>query len=335
MGRDSAAAKQAAKAEAIARRKAQVERGEPSAKTEARTRGWRDTEGTLVKELAARWRGQPVSQVKRAEIHEMLDAILDRGAPPRANRLFGQLIGEWAISHGTADRSRTLSKARRDRILSDEELQLAWNAFNSVGWPFGPIGKLLLLTGARRDEIGSARWSEIDFVSKTWTIAKERSKKGVAREIPLSDAAMRIIEELPRAGGRDDFVFARSGGAAVSDFSRAKAEIDKTVLETMKRQAEARGRDPALVTAPALWTFHHLRRTVAWNLQKLGVKLEVAEAVLDDAFSGPAWIAGLYPTREYAAEKRIALAVWANRLDAIVTGSAAPYIIAPAEAKLQ
>jgi hypothetical protein len=58
-------------------------------------------------------------------------------------------------------------------------------------------------------------------------------------------------------------------------------------------------------------------------------------AVLDDALSGPAWVAGLYRTREYAAEKRIALAVCANRLDAIVTGSAAPYIIAPAEAKLQ
>ena len=74
-----------------------------------------------------------------------------------------------------------------------------WKAFDRIGWPFGPIGKLLLLTGARRDEIALGRWSEIDFGSNTWMIPKERSKNGVGREIPLSYSAMRIIEALPGA----------------------------------------------------------------------------------------------------------------------------------------
>ena len=52
---------------------------------------------------------------------------------------------------------------------------------------------LLLLTGARRDEIAEARWNEIDLTAKTLTIAKERSKNGVAHEIPLSDTAIDIL----------------------------------------------------------------------------------------------------------------------------------------------
>ena len=68
----------------------------------------------------------------------------------------------------------------RDRVLCDSELRLAWHAFERIGWPFGRIAKLLLLTGARLNEIAGARWSEIDLEAKTWTIAKERSKNGVA-----------------------------------------------------------------------------------------------------------------------------------------------------------
>ena len=59
-------------------------------------------------------------------------------------------------------------------------------AFESVGEPFGPMGKLLILTGPRLREIAEATWAEVDLASKTLTVAKERSKNRVAHEIPLS-----------------------------------------------------------------------------------------------------------------------------------------------------
>ena len=81
-----------------------------------------------------------------------------------------------------------------------------------VGWPFGPIAQLLLLTGARRDEIASGRWGEIDLEAEIWTIAKERSKNGVAHEIPLSDAAIAILKSLPQIGDRKDaLIFSTTG----------------------------------------------------------------------------------------------------------------------------
>jgi hypothetical protein len=64
-----------------------------------------------------------------------------------------------------------------------------------------------------------------------------------------------------------------------------------------------------------------LRRTVATNLQKLGVRLEVTEAVLNHVSGSRAGIVGVYQRHEYAAEKRAALDAWARRLDAIVTGA--------------
>ena len=95
----------------------------------------------------------------------------------------------------------------------------------------------------------------------------------------------------------------------------------------MREQAEARGDDPADVTMPEHWTFHDLRRTVATNMQKLGVKLEVTEAVLNHVSGSRAGIVGVYQRHEYAAEKRQALDAWARRLDAIVSGAAGSNVV--------
>lgn len=73
--------------------------------------------------------------------------------------------------------------------------------------------------------------------------------------------------------------------------------------------------------------FHDLRRTVATNLQRLGVKLEVTEAVLNHVSGSRAGIIGVYQRHEYADEKRAALDAWARRLDAIVTGAPAANVI--------
>jgi hypothetical protein len=91
--------------------------------------------------------------------------------------------------------------------------------------------------------------------------------------------------------------------------------------------AAERGEDPAEVEAPKRWVLHDLRRTVATNLQKLGVRLEVTEAVLNHTSGSRAGIVGVYQRHEYAEEKRAALDSWARRLEAIVTGAAAANVI--------
>jgi integrase len=142
----------------------------------------------------------------------------------------------------------------------------------------GPIGKLLLLTGARRSEIAEASWREIDLAAKTLTLPGSRTKNDKPHVIPLSDAAVDTIQALPRIEGKSGLVFSTTGATSVSGFSRSRETIDRFILDALRREAAARGDDPEAVVAPAPRTLHDLRRTVATNLQKLGVRLEVTEA---------------------------------------------------------
>ena len=216
-GKDPARAKAAARAAARAETD-KVERVvelfvERYAKPQ--TRDWRETERMLVKEIAGRWKGKRLSEITRAQVNQMLDVIVDRGTPIRANRVFAQFrkMCKWAIGRGIIERSPCEDVAapspenKRERVLDDLEIKLVWEAATALDWPFGPIVKLLLLTGARRDEVAGMRWSELDLNARTWTIPSARSKNNRAHGIPLSDAAMAILESLPRIGDRVDFVF--------------------------------------------------------------------------------------------------------------------------------
>jgi integrase len=295
----------------------------------------------LDKEVVGRWRGRRLSQITRAHVHEMLDEIIDRGAPIHANRVFAQLrkMSRWAVSRGIVDRSpcegmtAPSPEVRRERVLSEDEIRLVWQAFESIGWPFGPIGKLLLLTSGRRDEVASMEWRELDMEACTWTLPAARAKNKRQHEIPLSDAAVEIVKTLPRLEGKAGLVFSTTGKTAVSGFSRAKSAIDATILEALKESAEAAGSAVEEVKPPPRWTFHDLRRTVATNLQALGVRLEVTEAVLNHVSGSRAGIVGVYQRHEYATEKRQALDAWARRLDGIVNGAAKSNVVDLAKAR--
>jgi integrase len=297
-----------------------------------KTRDWRETERMLVKEVAGRWRGKRLSEITRAQVNAALDEIVDRGAPIRANRVFAQLrkMCKWAIGRGIIERSPCdgvtppSPENKRERVLADVEIKRVWQAAEALDWPFGPIVKLLLLTGARRDEVAGMRWSEISLKERSWTIPKDRSKNDRAHMIPLSDAAMAILQSLPHIGDRVDFVFSTTGRTAVSGFSRMKSTIDGLIAERLREEADDRG---DVANAMSDWILHDLRRTLATNLQKLGVRLEVTEAVLNHVSGIRAGVVSVYQRHDWATEKRQALDVWARRLDAIVSGAAASNVV--------
>jgi hypothetical protein len=123
------------------------------------------------------------------------------------------------------------------------------------------------------------------------------------------------------------FVFTTNGRTAVSGFSKAKVAIDSAILKSLKADATECGGDPEAATAPPNWTLHDLRRTVATNLQKLGVRLEVTETVLNHVGGSRAGIVGIYQRHDWAQEKRQALEAWARRLETIIRGEEASNVI--------
>jgi integrase len=148
-----------------------------------------------------------------------------------------------------ADMPRPAAVPKRDRVLSDDELVAVWNAAGQIGSPFGDAIHLLILTGARREEIGQLQWSEID--GNEIKLSGTRTKNGKPHNIPLSKWALAIID----AGKPiSPFVFSFNGTKPIRAWSHAKTRLDE------------------LVKIPP-WRLHDLRRTTATGLQKLKTPL--------------------------------------------------------------
>ena len=306
-GDDPGATKQAAKAEASADRDFVERVAEQFVEryAKAKQRSWEETKRILDREVVKPWRGRRLSAISRADVHELLDAVVDRGTPVMANRVLAALrkMCGWAVERGLivaspCDKVKAPSAENsRDRVLSDAELRLLWTATVKVGWPFGPLVRLLLLTAQRRDEVGRMRWSEVDLGAATWTLPRERVKNNQAHAVPLSEPTLAILRDLPRIDSGEDFVFTVSGRTPVSGFGKAKLRIDAAI-------AAANG-------APLpRWVLHDLRRTAATGMARQAVALPVIERVLNHVSGSFGGIVGVYQRHGFEDEKRAALNAW-------------------------
>ncbi|MGY4174957.1 integrase [Bradyrhizobium sp. USDA 4518] len=99
----------------------------------------------------------------------------------------------------------------RRRVLSDDELRTGWQAAEKEPYPYGPLIRMLILTGQRQSEVGQASWSEFDLLKREWLIPKERMKMGEAHLVPLTQTVVDLLASLPRftAG---DFLFSTNFG---------------------------------------------------------------------------------------------------------------------------
>jgi integrase len=239
----------------------------------------------------------PGASVGKADIHGVLDAITDRGSPIAANRTLAVVkkLFRWALSRGYVDRDpctgivKPGDETRRDRVLSDDELARVWRAADGMAYPFGPAVQLLILTGARRDEVGAMRWTEVDLAGKVWMLPSTRTKNGVEHVIPLSDAALRESRRIRIHNDRSD---------------------------SSIRLVEGEG-DVGVTSGVPDWRLHDLRRTVATGLAGLGVSMPVVEKILNHVSGSFGGVAGVYQRFAFADEKREALDKWAEHIKAL------------------
>lgn len=75
-----------------------------------------------------------------------------------------------------------------------------------------------ILTACRSGEVRGAQWAEFDTAGKLWTIPAERMKAKREHQVPLSDAALALLESMPKDSD-DDVVFAGTKGQPLSDMS--------------------------------------------------------------------------------------------------------------------
>lgn len=328
---DPTAAKRAARREPKDKDTIEAVVAEWLKRDQARNRSKAEVERLMNRDVLSKWRGRRIDTISRRDVVELIDRIADRGAETLARRLHAHLhrMFRWCVARGILETNpmRDLPKpgkeVKRDRVLSDDELKWIWCAAGENGWPFGPAVKLLILTGARRDEIGGLRWSEIDEERSQVRLAGSRTKNNEAHIIPLSDLALRTINELPRISddtGRSVFVFTTTGSTPVSGWSKAKRLLDVKIEELRQKNSSKIGIDPSSVKPLPAWRFHDLRRTVATGLQRLGFRLEVIEAVLGHVSGSRAGIVGVYQRHGFDDEKQMALDAWTREVETLSVG---------------
>src|SRR4051794_35249228 len=155
---------------------------------------------------------------------------------------------------------------------------------------------------------------EINRGKAVWNLPPARTKNGLPHDVPLSDAALAIIDAIPERAGRDLLFGDRDG--PFQGWSKAKAALDARVIAAREEKAgKGKGK-----LAP--WRLHDIRRTVATRMAELGVLPHAVEAVLNHISGHKAGVAGIYNRAIYSAEKRQALDRWAEHVTALVEGRA-------------
>jgi integrase len=264
------------------------------------------------------WEKEPLFDIRRIDVNNLLDRIKNRHGRNQADavlRTISSVMSWYAIKDdrynspivkGMDRDRRTLPERSRSRILDDHEIRALWEATSDMG-VFGSLVKMLLLTGQRLRKVAHMQWQHVE--DDCWTIETEPREKGNAGRLVLPALAMEVLTQLPRMIG-NPFVFpASSGNGPFNSFSQRKRELDER-----------------LDTSIPGWVLHDLRRSSRSLMSRAGVPSDIAERVLGHKLQG---VEGVYDRYAYINEKADALARVARLIESIVRPSDKVVLLRP------
>jgi integrase len=272
-------------------------------------------------EFISRWGERPIADITQHDVVAVIDAAVERGAPYQAHNLFGHIRtlfgwvigrGVYGLEHSPCDRLKPKNligtREPRQRVLTDDELRAFWRATARMGYPFGPMFRMLLLTGQRKSEVSDARWREFDLDAALWTVPPERFKSNATHLVPLTEPVLALLRELPRFQRGDHLFSTTFGVKPVDGFSKTKERLDRLMLDELRAV-----HGEAAVLPP--FVLHDLRRSTRTRLSALRVPDTVAEMIIGHGRKG---IQRVYDQHKFVDEMREALALWTSRLRDIV-----------------
>ncbi|AZO19422.1 hypothetical protein EJ070_00705 [Mesorhizobium sp. M1E.F.Ca.ET.045.02.1.1] len=278
-------------------------------------------EASLNRYLVPALGSRSIHHVTDTDIANITNKIVAGGHPQAANTAFWYMR---AFSTGVANRRNGSSRfpreelenpapiVKRKRVVNDAELAAIWTGCEpepgDIGYSFGSIVKLLMLTGQRRTEVAAMRWSELNLEAGTWELSGDRTKNEEPTLIPLSTLAVSVPQSVPKTN--DTFVFpARGNGKShFSGYAKGKKALDGKVN----------------IDGVALenWTLHDLRRTLATNLGRRQVLPHVIEHILNYKAASLTDIGEIYNLYTYVKEKREVLQMWSNHIEWMIKQAA-------------
>jgi integrase len=282
---------------------------------EMRPRSQKEYQRHVGRFLAA-WERRPIASITRADVVAELDKLEDKHGPVARNRalavlgsLFTFTLKREAIPASPAAKVDMLPERPRERWLRDDELARLWAAFDALGHPWGSWGKMLALTGQRREQCAQMRWEEVDFDNAVW-YARQKGDREVL--VPLAPMALALLRGLRPADGGSGYVFT----SRTRRGAKAGARTHIQHFTHAKRLVLAALGEPPLEH----WQFHDLRRTVSTGLSRLRVPPHIRELVLGHAVMDR--LVKTYDRHDYLDEKRDALCRWEAHVERVVSGAA-------------
>lgn len=290
-----------------------------------KNRSWKQMQRRLAKHVTPHWGTRDITTIGRADVAELLDGIVDQGHGRLANMVHALVrkLFAWAMERDIVDRNPAAGfrppapNVSRDRVLSDDELRLAWLAADKMGAPFGGFVQMLILTLQRRDEVARLAKSELDLSERMWQLPRERVKNDEGHLVPLSEAAAQLLADTAWLG---EYAFSTTGAAPISGYSKMKARLTQLMEAIRRKEAEAAGHDVGKLKPLANWHLHDLRRTGATGMARMGVPPHVVDKILNHKSGTISGVAAVYNRHSYLDERRSALESWARFVDTLVYG---------------
>lgn len=264
-----------------------------------------------------------LAELRRRDLRTVTDAILKRGRPVEATRVFedARAMVRWAVQQEYLDANPLDGMAKpaearaSDRVLSEDEIAKLWNGLPKSlarSKQSQAIIRLCLLTAQRSGEVAGMVPAEIDFKAREWRLPGSRTKNGYPHVVPLTDMSLRYIREAMTAAGEGKPLFDLSSEALARTILRANETSEERPL----------GR---FGIAP--WSAHDLRRTALTEMARLGVAPIVLGHIANHRSTTRAGVTlAVYSQYDYGKEKRAALELWADRLAAIIGKRAAKVV---------
>lgn len=267
-----------------------------------KNKSWKQAESNLRLYLTPTLGSRSIDDVRRADIHAILDDLMSQGKGTTANRalahirkFFGWLVERDLLENSPADRiKQPFNEKRRDRHLTDGELQAIWQASEALSAPYRAWLRLSLLLGQRQQETATITRSQITDAG--WRLSTKDTKNKREHLVPLPRQARAIIDHLLEDEGEFLLKTGRVRDRPINGFSNVKVQIDK-------------------LSGVTDWKFHDLRAAVISNLGRLKYDRHLVMKIVNHTDSG---VTAGYDRYAYLDEKREALQAWADFLDDIV-----------------
>ncbi len=228
---------------------------------------------------------QKLQTVTRHQIMNAVGAVRSQSESQHAFVAIRTLMN-WCIRNGLIDHSPVppmrFKIRSRSRILNDGELKEVWDRAIEIGYPYGDIVRMLVLTGQRRGEIANLRrsWLDKDLI----VFPAHITKNGREHRLPLTPGTAKLIAEIDH---QHDLLFPSryDPDKPLNGWPKCKRELDIGLQVTG-------------------FTLHDLRRTYASSLARLGTPIHVTERILNHASGIVSGVAAVYNRYSYMDEMR-------------------------------